>query len=69
MNKRQQPDEVIEELWAVKDSTAERYSTVGDYLAHLKKSAVAKKNKTPVRTDNRAPPVKSRTAAARRKTG
>jgi len=36
MNKRQRPDEVIEELWAVKDATAERYSTVGNYLSHLR---------------------------------
>jgi len=66
MNKRQRPDEVIKELWAVKDSTAEQYSTVGGYLSHLRQSITSKKNGTAARTNN-APSVKLRPIAARRK--
>jgi len=66
MKKRQRQDEVIKELWAVKDATAEQYSSVGDYLAHLRQSTLSKKNGSATRAVSRAS-VKARSVVSRRK--
>ena len=35
MNKPQHPDEVMGDLWAVKDATAAKFQTVSAYFSHL----------------------------------
>lgn len=35
MNKRNTSDETLRELWAIKDETAARFRTAGEYLRHL----------------------------------
>jgi hypothetical protein len=36
VTKRRTEDPVIKELWSIKDATAARYATVGEYLAQLR---------------------------------
>lgn len=37
MNKPQHPDDVMRELWAVKDATTAKFPTVNAYLSHLRR--------------------------------
>jgi hypothetical protein len=39
MNKLQASDDVMRELWAIKDSTAAEFATVGAYFSHLRQLA------------------------------
>ena len=39
---KKQTDDVLKELWSVKDATANSYATVGEYLSHLRELASGK---------------------------
>jgi hypothetical protein len=43
MTKLKKTDEVMQELWAVKDATAAKYATVGAYFSHLRELAHQRK--------------------------
>jgi hypothetical protein len=45
MTKRHIEDPVIQELWSIKDATAARYSTVGEYLSHLRQQQKEQRKK------------------------
>jgi hypothetical protein len=42
MNKHYQSDQVIKELWVIKDSTASTYPNVGDYVSYLRQMTRSK---------------------------
>jgi hypothetical protein len=44
MAKAETKDEVLAELWAIKDATARRFRSATAYFAHLRNEPVARRN-------------------------
>jgi hypothetical protein len=69
MNKLQKSDDVMRELWAVKDETAVKFGTVDAYFSHLRhvvrplETAGAQGHKKKVATDEAKTTSRRRKAA------
>ena len=65
MTKATVADTTLTELWAVKDETAARFKSVGEYLAHVKAEATPSSRSVRARQTARTPNRKSEAARSK----